>query len=305
MRISSRLEDYLIKALSQSMSVPLMERLAGRVILDYDLHRHTGFPEAISIPQLDAAKQIIKDVKREGLSTRFIEVLIDVDRNGVMGRAISIRSLSQIINEIESLGFLFKEDYGLFVENDHLVKTRGWGVLREGVNYEFSFLSLDIVDNSGLVRQYSEKKISKAYRDLYELVSKIVERREGRIWNWEGDGGLAAFYFGGKNVQAALTGIEILLETLMYNLFDCPFEEPLRLRIAVHTGPCQFPNNFEDFQGDTLRRVHLIESQYTEEDCLTISPGVYSDLGTKLARFFKSFNIGRQKILYSYQLGWE
>ncbi len=305
MKISSRLENYLVSSLSQSMSVHLMERLAGRIFHNYDLHMRTGFPESIPIPQRDAANQIVQDVKREGLLTRFVEVLIDVDRNGVMGREISIRSLPQIIDEIESLGFLFKEDYALFIEDNRLVRTKGWGVLREGANYEFSFLSLDIVDNSHLVRNYSKKKVFKAYNDLHGLVSKIVERREGRIWNWEGDGGLAVFYFGDKNIKATLTGMEILLKMFMYNLFDCPFKEPLKLRIGVHTGPCHFLNNFEDIHGDTLRRVRVIVSQYTQADCLTISPGVYSDLGTKLAAFFKSFNIEKRKILYGYRLVWE
>jgi hypothetical protein len=42
-------------------------------------------------------------------------------------------------------------------------------------------------------------------------VVTAVYRRNGRVWRWEGDGGVLAFLFGDKNVQAALAGIAELL----------------------------------------------------------------------------------------------
>ena len=123
MKTSAHLQNQIINALSQSMNVDLMQSLAGRVIPDYDLHERSGFPATIAIPQVTAAKQIAQDMRREDLMMRFIEVLIDVDCNGIMGRSISIRLLSQIINEIESFGFLFNEDFGIFVESEKRVKT--------------------------------------------------------------------------------------------------------------------------------------------------------------------------------------
>ncbi len=301
----NRLESYLIKALSHSMTVHRMEKLSRMVIPGYDLHKRSGFPETIPIPQMDAAQQVVSDISSEGLLIRFVEILIEIDRDGLMGRSMSIRSLSQVIDELESLGFIFHEGYGVFIERGGRVKTKGWGILREEINYEFSFLSLDIVGSSALVRNYPENKIAKAYKDLNRIITKIVERREGRIWSWEGDGGLAAFYFGNKNVQATLTGLEILLELFMHNLLVCPFKEPLHMRLAVHTGPCQFLNNVEEIRSETLRRIRLIESKYTEADGLTISPGVYTDLGTKLERFFKPYEISERNFLYTYKMDWE
>jgi len=305
MKASARLQDYLVQALAQSMTVDVMEQLAGRVIPDYDLYRQSGFPPNIPIPQRDAAIRIVDDVVRQGQLRRFAEVLIDVDRNGIMGRAVAIRVLPKIIGEIEDLGFVFKEDYGLFVEAGGGRKTKGWGVLQEGLSYEFSFLRMDIVGNTRLVRKYPQSEIQKAYSDLQSQFTAIAERREGRLWHWEGDGGIAAFYFGAKNVQAALTGMEMVLELFMYNLFHCPFSEDLHIRLAVHTGPCQFLTSFEDIRSDTLRRLEMIESQFAATDSLMITPGVYSDMGTKLESFFRVVRITKRNLLYQYKLGWE
>jgi hypothetical protein len=232
-------------------------------------------------------------------------VLIDVDRNGIMGRGMSIRLLPKIIAEIEKSGLVYREEYGLFMESVPALRTKSWGVLQEGKVYEFSFLRIDIADSTWLVRKYSKPEVLKAYGDLRSLFGGIVERREGRVWRWEGDGGIAAFYFGAKNVQATLAGMEMLLELCLYNLSHHPFAGNLHLRLAVHTGPCTYLDHFEEIRSDTLRRLELIESQFTAADSLTISPGVYSDMGTKLESFFRPVQIGKRNFLYQYRLGWE
>jgi hypothetical protein len=304
-KISPRLQNYITQALSQSMEVNLMERLAARVIGGYDLYEQSGFPANIPIPQGDAARQITRDLARTGNIHRFAELLVEVDRTGVMGRPVSIRLLPQIVKELEILGFRFKEDQGIFIEAGGRGKTKGWGVLIEGQIYELSFLRIDTVGNTALVRRYSKRLVVQVYNEVRRLFSTIVENRDGRLWQWEGDGGIAAFYYGNKNVQAVLSGMEMLLELFMYNLFQCPFSKPLQLRLAVHTGPCPFFQNFERIRSDTLRRLEVIESEFAENDSLVITPGVYSDMGNKLDSFFKSLRVSRHNLLYQYKLRWE
>jgi len=304
-KISPRLQSYISQALSQSMEVTLMERLAARVIGGYDLYERTGFPANIPIPQVDAARQIAEDLARSGNIHRFTELLVEVDRTGVMGRPVSIRLLPQIVKELEVLGYRFKEDQGIFIEAGARGKTKGWGVLIEGQIYELSFLRIDTVDNTALVRKYSKRLVVQVYNELRRLFSGIVENRDGRLWQWEGDGGVAAFYYGNKNIQAVLSGMEMLLELFMYNRFQCPFSKPLQVRLAVHTGPCPFYVNFERIRSDTLRRLEVIESEFAENDSLVVTPGVFSDMGNKLHSFFKPLRVSRHNLLYQYKLRWE
>jgi hypothetical protein len=304
-KVSIKLRDYLIQALTESFNIERMQNLVTRVLPDYDLRRASGFPPNIPIPQQDAAALIGAEIIRAGELRRFTEVLIDVGRNGIMGRAVSIRLLPKIVAEIEKQGLIFKEEYGLFMESVPGLRTKNWGVLREGQAYEISFLRMDIADSSSLVRKYSKPAVFKAYADLRSLFGGIVERREGRVWRWEGDAGIAAFCFGAKNVQATLAGMEILLELFMYSLYHHPFDGNLHLRLAVHTGPCTFLDTFEEIRSDTLKHLELIESQFTAADSLTISPGVYSDMGTKLESFFRPVQTDKGHALYQYQLGWE
>jgi class 3 adenylate cyclase len=178
-------------------------------------------------------------------------------------------------------------------------------VLREGSQYEFSFLRADVVSNTALVRRHTAAQVSLVYADLRDLVQQIVEKRDGRIWNWEGDGGVVAFYFGAKNVMAALCGIEILLEVFLYNRLRNPLSESLSIRLAVHTGQAQFLSQTGQITSEALQRLETLEADQTEADSLTLSPVVYTNLGSKLSALFQAAQADDHSTVYRYRLRWK
>ena len=181
----------------------------------------------------------------------------------------------------------------------------GWGTLREGQSYEFALLRVDIAGNSELGAPIPRSVIAAVYGALRDLVTRIVEKRDGRIWSWEGDGGLAAFYFMDKTIQATLCGMEIVHELLLQNLLFPALPEPLRVKLAVHAGPCRFLASAKESGGDTVRRVEMLESAYTAPGSLTVSPGVFTDLGSKLSPLFIAVPGPDNGSVYSYSLEWE
>ena len=288
MRVPARLATLFVSALSQSMPVELMQKVARKVIPDYDVKGRSGFPESIPIPRVDAARQILRDFIQENFFLKLIESLLDVQQNGEMGREIRIPLLARIIAEIEDQGYMFSQQKGVFVEatKSGRARTMGWGTLREGRSYELALLRVDTVGNSDLVRRYPRGLIDSTYTAVRELVTRLVEKRDGRIWSWEGDGGLAAFYFIDKTIQATLCGMEIIHELFLFNLLGSGLPEALSARLAVHAGPCKFLASAKEAAGDTIRRVEVLESRYTKPDSLTVSPGVFTDLGSKLSPLF-------------------
>jgi class 3 adenylate cyclase len=305
MKVQARLATLFVSALSQSMSVQLMEKVVRTVIPDYDVYERSGFPSNIPIPRADAARHILKDVTREGYLLKLIESLIDVTSRGDMGREVKIPLLSRIIAEVEDQGYSYSKEKGVFIEAGKRARTMGWGTLQEGRTYEFALLRMDIVGNSELVRRYPKGLISSAYGMVRELVTRIVEKRDGRMWSWEGDGGLAAFYFVDKTIKATLSGMEIVHELLLYNLLRRVLPEPVLVRLAVHAGPCRFLASAKESAGDTIRRVEMLESSYTAPGCLTVSPGVYTDLGSKLSPLFLAVPGPDNGNVYRYGLEWE
>jgi class 3 adenylate cyclase len=293
------------QALTQSMSVDQMQRAARKVIADYDIQARSGFPANIPIPRADAARHILRDFIRHGAFLRFIEGLIELTTRGDMGREVKIPLLSRIIAEIEEQGYTYSRQKGVFVEAGGRKRTMGWGTLKEGDTYEFALLRADIARNSEIVRRYPRDLVSAAYAGVRELVTRMVEKRDGRIWSWEGDGALAAFYFADKTIQATLCGMEIIHELFVLNLVGRTLPEPVHVRLAVHAGPCRFLSSPKESAGDTIRRVELLEASYTRPGSLTVSPGVFTDLGSKLSPLFSAVPGPDNSSVYRYGIGWE
>jgi len=96
-----------------------------------------------------------------------------------------------------------------------------------------------------------------------------------------------------------------MLELFLYNLFGSKLNEALKIRMAVHTGPSKFTSSTDTIQNDTLRRLESIEAHYSKPNWLVLSQGVFSDLGGKLAKLFKSYEVESGLFLYRYMLEWE
>jgi hypothetical protein len=179
--------------------------------------------------------------------------------------------------------------------------------MREGGEYIVAFLGIDIVGNSQLVKQYSPQVIKKGYSDIQKIVEKAIDKRNGRIWNWEGDGGLAAFFFANKYYLATLCGMDIIHELFIYNMAYNPLSKPVSLRLAIHGGPCIYASNDEDINKiDVVKKVMEMESKHTRPNTLTITNVIKTSLDTQLSQYFQAHGANPNSSEYfSYQLRWE
>lgn len=306
MRSRVNLPAMCARALSESMDTGTMTAVVRDIIPNYDIHERTGFPPSIAIPGQDVARQIVSDVLRENRLLQLISSLIDVHELGRMGRRYPIQNLRTIVQEVLEKGFLYDQESRMFVENPTVRKTRNWGALNVGHEYTIAFLRLDIVENSQLVRSYPASTIEKTYSALRDIVAIAVEKRNGRIWRWEGDGGLAAFYFRDKHQKATLAAMEIIHELYLYNLISCPLASPLAVRIAVHSGPIDYTESDESLkQSPTLSHLIEIEEQYTRPLSVTISSVVKVMLDSLVSNEFIPMSSDSLGMYFNYALTWE
>ena len=302
MRIPSSIITLATKALSESMDVNVMTHMAKDIIDGYDLYERTGFRESMVVPQRDAARQIVNDMVREGVFFQLIITLIQFHTTGYKGRVYPISYLKDIVRVLnDECGYIYDAENRIFVEDPAVRRTRNWGAFLEGHDYILSFLRLDIVGNSQLVRKYPEKLIQATYGDLRTIVTSAIDRRNGRIWNWEGDGGLIAFYFANKSLLATLSGMEILNELFIYNSLHCKLGEPIRVRAAVNTGLCMYTEDLEELmKNDVVKETVTIESKYTKPDTMTISNTVSSKLDASLLAAFTPVTTDARTKLHAY-----
>ncbi|HOT46742.1 MAG TPA: hypothetical protein PLM53_18935 [Spirochaetota bacterium] len=307
MQIPSSIVSLTSRAVSESMDVNVMTHVAKDIIDGYDLFQRTGFRESMVVPQKDAANQIVRDMARSGKFFYFISLLIQMHTAGYKGRIYPIKYLKDIVKMInEECGFIYDMENNLFVEDPAVRRTRNWGAFLEGRDYNLSFLRLDIVGNSQLVRKYPDNLIQATYADLRKIVEKAIDKRNGRIWNWEGDGGLIAFYFANKSHLATMSGMEIINELFVYNALHCRLEEPLKVRVAVHAGMCQYTESVADLlKNDVIKETVQIESKYTRPNSMTISNTVGSKLDASILEGFETLMIDNRLKFYAYSVSME
>lgn len=306
MKIPTSLVNLVIKSLSESMNVTTMQSLARMYLHNYDVYKKTGFPESIAIPGRDAARQIVTDINHEGYLLHFINTLYDMQNNGLMGKKYVISSIREIVNGVLDLGYIFDSHNKLFVEDSRIHKTKNWGILIDGADYLFTFLRLDIVGNTQLVKKYEKDLVKSVYSDIRLMFETGVHKFNGRIWNWEGDGGLAAFFFSNTNLAATLTGLQFINDLFLYNALECKLEEPVELRLAVHTGRCEYKDNEEGLlNNEIIRKTVAIESDHTKPNSITVSNAVYITLGKELGSIFQPVSGSRGGGHFNYELRWE
>jgi len=264
------------RILYESLSAEMMLRFVSIIDPEYDFHERSGIPENYPITNQMAAERIVKDICAEGRILALVELLIRINCDGFMGREYPIKFLRDLVRELGIDGYAFDTSTGLFFEKSTDRVSPNWGRLVEGEEKQMSVLRLDIVENSLLVKRNPKKDVDKAYSDLRAIAQRAIVSRAGRIWSWEGDGVLAAFLFGQRELAAILAGMEILNELFFYNKTDNPLSSPMRVRIAAHTGPIRYSaNSLELLKNETLKEVIAIESDSTPADALSASLNIF------------------------------
>ncbi len=276
MYIRGTIINLATRALYESVPIDVMVRLVRELIPGYDIHQRTGIHPNIPIQPRDAAAQIMRDIISGYLFLPFVESLVQLNRSGVNGRRYPVPLLTDIAKELAKEGLHFDQVSGLFIETFSPAATANWRRLRPGTDSTLTVLRFDITQNTRLVRSYDSKKINTAFEDFRSMIGEAVLKRNGRLWYREGDGGLAAFYYGKRDMDATLAAMEVLHRLFIYNRLSNALGEPLQVRFAIHNGTCQWADTEEELlKNELVRRVKEIEARYTAPLSLTVSPTVY------------------------------
>ncbi len=303
MQINRQLFTHAARALSESMDPSSMVVIAREFFHSYSIYERTGFQSSLAIPNKNAAEQIITDICDNNFFLDFVSLLIQYQEEGHRGREYQIAHLTTLVKAIYDQGYLYDKENRMFVENPRFRRTRNWGVFQEGQDLVLAFLHIDIVGNTRLVQKYPKEMIFETYQDLRMMVQESVDRRNGRFWYWEGDGGLCAFYFGNKNLQATLCGLEILHELELYNRLDRILPETLQVRFVVHSGLFEYTERTEELmQSEAMKRIHIMKSLYTKPNTLTISPVIHAMLDSLVGGQFSPLMEKNQIAYHSYAL---
>jgi class 3 adenylate cyclase len=284
-----------------------MIRFAMKACPGYDIYKRSGYPMGHPISALDAATWIVDDMQYHGRYLDFVEVLVKVQSQGYMGRGYDLKDLDTVVDDVIKNGYSFDETAGSFYENQQERTTNNWGRLLEGEERNMAVMRLDITGNSVMVRENQKSLIDKVYDNIRKIVTRAVVSRLGRVWSWDGDGSLAAFFLSNYSRMAIFAAIEILNEMFLYNKFDNPLNSEIKLRLAVHSGDIQFSNSeIKYLKADIVRKAIFLESKIAVPNSLVISESlavtqdqvlldIFSDQKQTAAEKYRVYQVYQEK----------
>ena len=305
MKIKQKFIQLLIRALCGSVDGHTIISFGRRVMPDYDFYRSMGLSDSLSIPKRDIAKHLIDELIEKEYILDFVALMITATHEGLNGKVYRFPDLNLIIKEINDEGLLYDSSLGMFIEDSQIRRTKNWGVLKENGSYIFTFLRIDIVGNTVMVRKYEPEKIKKVFKIILDELQEIAEEKEGRIWHWAGDGGVISFFSRNRNERAVLSAMEILHRMFTFNHFMNPLDEPVQLRMAVSSGQCFFSMDEQKIlHNESIKKIMALEASYTQPDSITITDEVLLHLDPLLGAKFLKKERKNGSSLHNYSLRW-
>jgi len=304
-RIKEKLLNTTVKAISRSMDLKVMTQMARFFDPTYDLHKRMKISAHNAIPNQDGAKQIVKDMRDWNHFPAFIVQIIMAADQGFHGKKYPIPHLREILKQMEEMGLSYDRENRIFIENPRISRSHNWGILREGDSYSFTLLKLDFVKNSQTVKKNPDELVKKCYKILREEFQEIVEFHNGRLWLWEGDGGLFSFHYQGRNRSAVCAAMEIQHRLFLFNHFRNPLMKPIELRSALLSRQCEYwAQKSKIRQSEAFKNIEKQESLWTPAGGVSITDGIKSHLDPELASWYQPHEGDSCEGLHLYRLRW-
>jgi class 3 adenylate cyclase len=293
----------LTEMLGKSLTFKDVEAIGGYIFKDhgFSIHAVAGVDRGVSISPLNAAKALVQACEKQKKIVDLFTFAFELDGVPLNGRSVRLEGLENILYRLSRTGVFY--DY----QKRKIINVRedksalfNWGALRNGKEYPTVIASVDICQNSELVRKYKTGMMEKVYYRLWGFLKHKLDLYEGRIWSWAGDGGLFAFR-GEKSVADAVScSLEILYTMPVFNIQPYkPIKEEICLRVAMDFGTVKFFEDTGRIVSDVINYAAHLEKQATKPGALSISNDIYTRLPASLKSVFTEKQEFEGKIAWS------
>lgn len=283
------LERELIEMLSKSFTFNDLEQIGKDLFgRKYNTHELEGISKTLSISPTNAARRLVSECSERKKIETLVITLVQMEGNYLNDKIVKIRNLENLLYHQAQYGIVYdyKQRKFLAVKSDPTLVTN-WGVLRDKKDYTLTVGSVDICKNSMLVKKHGSSTMETVYKRLLEFIRTTLYPYDGRVWSWQGDGGLIAFPKKQKVDLSISCCMNILLTLPVFNLHpDHPIADPIQLRIGVDRGTINFFADTGRIVSETINYAAHLEKSNTDPWGISISDSVYKEINPKIRKHF-------------------
>ena len=279
----------LVEMYGKSLSFTDIQAVGGYLFKNrsYSLHASAGVDQKMSISPLNAAKILVEESEKTGRLKDLFAFTFELDGSPLNSKVVALQGLENLLYRLSRSGQYYDFAKRKFFDIDDHNKLLNWGALRDGREYPFTVASIDICQNSELVKKHKTKVMEKVYYRLWDFLKTKLDHWEGRIWSWAGDGGLCAFR-GEEGVPRAVScGLEILATIPVFNMQpEKGIKDEIHLRIGMDFGTVKFFIDTGRIVSDVINYAAHLEKKGTKPRTISVSDVIHTRLSPEMKLVF-------------------
>jgi class 3 adenylate cyclase len=279
----------LVEMYGKSLSFTDIQAVGGYVFKNrtYSLHASAGVDQKVSISPLNAAKVLVEEAEKTGKLKELFAFTFELDGAPLNSKVVTLQGLENLLYRLSRTGQYYDFAKRKFIDIEDHYKLLNWGALRDGREYPFTIASVDICENSELVKKHKTKLMEKVYYRLWEFLKRKLDHWEGRIWSWAGDGGICAFR-GEEGVSRAVScALEIMATLPVFNMQpEKGIKDEIHLRIGMDYGSLKFFADTGRIVSDVINYAAHLEKKGTKPRTISVSDVIHARLSPEMKLVF-------------------
>lgn len=284
----NKLKRILRDVLTRSCNTEQIAYIGREADPNFNLKVISGFGEHVVIPKQVAADTVLDYFNTEYQLLNFISLLFFYEGKGISGGIVSLKEKNKLERFLNENNFYFDPNLNKFIISQEKTKNKDWGILESGQEYKLAFLSLDIVSSSELIKTNVKLDIEQTLVNFKNYTSKKIEKFNGRIWQWYGDGGLVCFLNESGVSSAIRSCIDILYCLPIFNLTlnQLRWENRISLRLSIHFGTAVYNEDVNFIDNEDIEFTRTLEHIMGVPNEVVISETAINLSDNELRKFF-------------------
>jgi class 3 adenylate cyclase len=291
----------LIEIIGNNFSYEEILVIGRRFESNFEIRTEENQDGRLRLPPHTASEYFINFIRKNEKLSGLVRFLIDLDCHSLNGKQINFKELEDLLVILRHNGI----GYDFSMREFYLISEKEAGpkweeCLQDNKEYEFSYVSVDIVKSSDITRREDIKLVKHTINSLFELIKKSAHSYNGSIWSWQGDGGIVAFWGEQCIFQSICFSIEALGLLPLFNVRQYSLENDIDLRFGIDCGKASYKKDKGNIISPNLNFAAHLEKKCTAINSITISERIYKALDYKQTAYFQPKGQLEDTIYYSY-----
>jgi len=281
------LRNDLVELIGANFKTEEVNELGRLVLGSFDSNEAAGSKNHVSISSRKSARALVDCCDQGAHVPALLKLVVEVDDATVNGKTVHVKGLEPFLGKLLRAGIHYDfKTRRIVTACEDPDQLPNWGCLKEGKEYDTAIVSLDIVDNSSLVREHGLRRMEKLYFHLWSFLREKLGGTDGRIWSWAGDGGILAFALKENARRAVQFALEVQTSMPVFNVTtDTPAD--IAVRLGIDTGKVRFNPDTGKIVSDVINYAAHLEKRAAGAGGVAISRPVYESLSERMADVFK------------------